>query len=91
MILIFFSVYLQDGSCRVALGPSGDGDILLVGQADMELVLPKKTDKIKIVSGEHRGCTGKLMGIDGADGIVKLDDTLDIRILDMSSLSKIST
>jgi len=57
----------------------------------MELVLPKKTDKVKIVSGENRGMTGKLMGIDGADGIVKLDESLDIRILDMSSLSKIAT
>lgn len=75
----------------MALGPSGDGEIIAVNQPDMELVLPKKTDKIKIVSGEHRGCTGKLMGIDGADGIVKLDDTLDIRILDMSCLSKMVT
>lgn len=82
---------LQDGSCRVALGPSGDGDIVTVNQAEMELVLPKKTDKIKIVSGEYRGFTGKLMGIDGADGIVKLDETLDIKILDMSSLSKMAT
>lgn len=82
---------LQDGTCRVGLGSSGEGDTILVSQADMELVLPRKTDKVKIVSGENRGMTGKLMGIDGADGIVKLDESLDIRILDMSSLSKIAT
>ena len=75
----------------MALGSAGDGDIIMISQMEMELVPPKKTDKIKIVSGEHRGCTGKLMGLDGADGIVKLDDTLDIRILDMSCLSKMAT
>ena len=84
-------IFYQDGTCRVALGSAGDGDIIMISQIEMELVPPKKTDKIKIVSGEYRGCTGKLMGIDGADGIVKLDDTLDIRILDMSCLSKMVT
>jgi transcription elongation factor SPT5 len=32
-----------------------------------------------------------MMGIDGADGIVKLDDTIDIKILDTSSLGKFAT
>jgi transcription elongation factor SPT5 len=82
---------LQDGSWRVALGTSGAGNMITVTESEMELVLPKKTDKVKIVSGEFRGCAGKLMGIDGADGIVKLDDTLDIKILDMSSLGKVAT
>ncbi|CAM6125018.1 unnamed protein product [Calypogeia fissa] len=79
---------MPDGTCRVALGPSGDGDVVTVAHSEMELVVPKKTDRIKIVSGELRRSTGKLIGIDGADGIVKMDDTLDIKILDMSSLAK---
>ncbi|CAK9231171.1 unnamed protein product [Sphagnum troendelagicum] len=82
---------MPDGSWRVALGTSGAGNMITVTESEMELVLPKKTDKVKIVSGEFRGCAGKLMGIDGADGIVKLDDTLDIKILDMSSLGKVAT
>lgn len=82
---------MLDGSWRVALGTSGASNMITVTESEMELVLPKKTDKVKIVSGEFRGCAGKLMGIDGADGIVKLDDTLDIKILDMSSLGKVAT
>ena len=72
----------------MALGSFGDGDLVVVTHSELELVVPKKTDRIKIVSGELRRSTGKLIGIDGADGIVKMDDTLDIKILDMSSLAK---
>lgn len=73
----------------MALGPSGHGDTVIVTHSEMELVVPKKTDRIKIVTGDLRRSTGKLIGIDGADGIVKMDDTLDIKILDMSSLAKV--
>ncbi|BBN10641.1 transcription elongation factor SPT5 [Marchantia polymorpha subsp. ruderalis] len=79
---------MPDGTCRVAMGPSGEGEIIVATHSELELVVPKKTDRIKIVSGELRRSTGKLIGIDGADGIVKMDDTLDIKILDMSSLGK---
>uniref|UniRef100_A0A0C9RJB2 Transcription elongation factor SPT5 n=1 Tax=Wollemia nobilis TaxID=56998 RepID=A0A0C9RJB2_9CONI len=78
-----------DGTCKVSLGPSGDGDTVSVPVSEIEIVVPKKSDKIKIINGENRGGTGKLIGIDGADGIVKLDDTLDIKILDMSNLAKL--
>lgn len=40
------------------------------------------------MGGAYRGATGKLIGIDGTDGIVKLDDTLDVKILDMVILAK---
>lgn len=60
----------------------------MVNHLEMELVLPKKTDKVKIVMGDLRGSTGKLIGVDGVDGIVKMDDTLDIKILDMGQLGK---
>lgn len=53
------------------------------------MIPPRKADKIKIMGGAHRGATGKLIGIDGTDGIVKVDDTLDVKILDMVILAKL--
>lgn len=42
------------------------------------------------MGGAHRGTTGKLIGVDGTDGIVKLEDTLDVKILDMGILAKLA-
>lgn len=83
---------LLDGTCRVLLGLSGDdGEIVTATASEIDIIPPKKSDKIKIINGEHRGGTGKLIGIDGADGIVKMDETLDIKILDMSNLAKLAS
>lgn len=83
-------LFLQDGSCRVALGPSGNGETLTVLPTEMEAVVPRKSDKIKIMGGALRGATGKLIGVDGTDGIVKVDDTLDVKILDLVILAKLA-
>lgn len=80
---------LPDGSCRVALGPSGSGETITVLPNEIEVVAPRKSDKIKIMGGAHRGATGKLIGIDGTDGIVKLDITFDVKILDLDILAKL--
>lgn len=56
----------------------------------MEAVVPRKSDKIKIMGGALRGATGKLIGVDGTDGIVKVDDTLDVKILDLVILAKLA-
>lgn len=82
---------LSDGNCKVALGPTGAGEILTVNYSEMELVVPRKSDRIKIIQGELRNATGKLMGIDNADGIVKMDDTLDVKIFDMSILARMQS
>ncbi|WOK99795.1 transcription elongation factor SPT5 [Canna indica] len=82
---------LMDGSCKVALGTFGNGETLTFPPSDLEVVRPKKSDKIKIMNGTLRGVTGKLIGIDGSDGIVKLDDTYEVKILDMEILAKLST
>ena len=82
---------LQDGSCRVALGSSGNGEIVTVLPNELEVVRPKKSDKIKIMNGNFRGYSGKLIGIDGSDGIVKLDDTYEVKILDMVILAKLAS
>ncbi|KAE9608921.1 hypothetical protein Lal_00020321 [Lupinus albus] len=81
---------LSDGSCRVALGSSGDGNTITALPSEMEAVVPRKSDKIKIMGGALRGATGKLIGVDGTDGIVKVDDTLDVKILDLVILAKLA-
>ncbi|GJT46690.1 putative transcription elongation factor SPT5 homolog 1 [Tanacetum coccineum] len=81
---------LLDGACRVALGASGDGEIITAIPDEIKAVAPNKSDKIKIMSGAQRGATGKLIGVDGSDGIVKLDETLDVKILDMHTLAKLA-
>jgi len=82
---------MMDGSYRVALGSSGDDEVVTVLQGELEPVRPKKSDKIKITSGGQRGLTGKLIGIDGNDGIVKLDDNFEVKILEMTGLAKLAT
>ncbi|KAI4337915.1 hypothetical protein L6164_016278 [Bauhinia variegata] len=80
---------LPDGSCRV-LGSSGNGETITALPSEMEAVVPRKSDKIKIMGGSLRGATGKLIGVDGTDGIVKVDDTLDVKILDLDILAKLA-
>ncbi|KAJ8760502.1 hypothetical protein K2173_015169 [Erythroxylum novogranatense] len=80
---------LPDGSCRIVLGANGNGEAITAYQNEIDVVTPRKSDKIKIMGGAHRGATGKLIGVDGTDGIVKLDDTLDVKILDMIILAKL--
>ncbi|XP_028794950.1 putative transcription elongation factor SPT5 homolog 1 [Neltuma alba] len=81
---------LADGSCRVVLGSSGNGETITALPSEMEAVVPRKSDKIKIMGGALRGATGKLIGVDGTDGIVKVDDTLDVKILDLVILAKLA-
>lgn len=85
-----YSFVVQDGSCSVALGPSGNGEIITAAPSEIDIVVPRKSDKIKIMGGAQRGATGKLIGVDGTDGIVKVDDTLDVKILDMVILAKLA-
>ncbi|KAJ4845522.1 hypothetical protein Tsubulata_013044 [Turnera subulata] len=81
---------LPDGSCRVVMGANGNGETITALPNEFELVPPRKSDKIKIMGGTYRGATGKLIGVDGTDGIVKLEDTLDVKILEMSMLAKLA-
>ncbi|WJX34072.1 hypothetical protein P8452_22220 [Trifolium repens] len=81
---------LPDGSYKVCLGSSGNGETITALPSEMEAVVPRKSDKIKIMGGALRGSTGKLIGVDGTDGIVKVDDTLDVKILDLVILAKLA-
>lgn len=79
----------QDGSCIVALGNRGEGDTVMATQNEARLVCPSKNDHVKIVGGKCRGSTAKLIGFDGADSLVRLDDSLDIKIMKPAMLAKL--
>ncbi|XP_042474526.1 putative transcription elongation factor SPT5 homolog 1 [Zingiber officinale] len=81
---------LMDGSCKVAVGSAGNGETMTVTPSDVEVIRPKKSDRIKIMNGDMRGATGRLIGVDGSDGIVKLDDTYEVKILDLVLLAKLA-
>ncbi|XP_057490454.1 putative transcription elongation factor SPT5 homolog 1 isoform X2 [Actinidia eriantha] len=80
---------LPDGSCSINLGSSGNGETVTALPDEIEIVVPRKSDKIKIMGGPQRGQTGRLIGIDGSDGIVKVDEYFDVKILDMNILAKL--
>nr|CAB3447986.1 unnamed protein product [Digitaria exilis] len=79
---------LPDGSCRVALGSLGDGDELIATANELEVVRPRRNEKLKIMNGAMRGFTGKLIGVDGSDGIVRVEGASDVKIVDMAILGK---
>ena len=54
------------------------------------MVRPKKNEKLKIMNGSMRGVTGKLIGIDGSDGIVRVEGSLNVQIVDMVILGKVA-
>ncbi|OWM85073.1 hypothetical protein CDL15_Pgr027860 [Punica granatum] len=80
---------LPDGTCRVALGPTGNGEMITVLPSEIEMVVPGKSDKVRIMGGSLRGQNGKLMGVDANDCIVRLEENLDIKILDLGILAKL--
>ncbi len=48
---------------------------------------PVKLNTVKVLHGNFKNRIGKLLGIDGEDGIVKMEIDLKIAILDMSLLA----
>ena len=57
---------------------------------ELEVVRPKKNEKLKIMNGSMRGVTGKLIGVDGSVGIVRVEGSLDVKIVDMVILGKVA-
>jgi len=87
--LFFLCGHHQDGSCVVALGHRGEGETIRATQNKVSLVCPKKNERVKILGGKYCGSTAKVIGEDGQDGIVKLDESLDIKILKLTILAKL--
>jgi transcription elongation factor SPT5 len=81
---------VQDGECQVVFDDENTTES--VPEADARHVQPDKNDKVIVTSGDNevaRGSTGTLIGVDDADGIVKMDSDLEIKILPMAMLAKL--
>ncbi|XP_044952999.1 putative transcription elongation factor SPT5 homolog 1 isoform X2 [Hordeum vulgare subsp. vulgare] len=82
---------LLDGSYRVALGSSGSGDEVTALPDELEIIRPKKSDRVKIMNGAMRGVIGRLIGVDGSDVIVRVEGSLELKIVDLGILGKLAT
>ncbi|ORY05248.1 transcription elongation factor Spt5 [Basidiobolus meristosporus CBS 931.73] len=76
-------------SCEIVL--DGSNDKLSLPVDYIEPVKPNKNDKIKVMGGEFKGQVGTLIGIDGQDGIVKLEGGRDFKILNINGLAKFAS
>eukprot|EP00743_Colponemidia_sp_Colp-15_P002010 GILK01002184.1.p1 GENE.GILK01002184.1~~GILK01002184.1.p1 ORF type:complete len:703 (+),score=101.51 GILK01002184.1:3-2111(+) len=76
-------------TCHVHLLTSDE--LIAISPESLEPIVPTNKDTVKIIKGDYKGNTGHLIGIDGTDGIVRLDENYDLKILDMSSFAKLYT
>ncbi|CAG8603599.1 1717_t:CDS:10, partial [Racocetra fulgida] len=60
----------------------------LFEQRFLKPVLPQKKERIKMIGGEHKGQLGMLVGVDGADGVVKVKGGKDFKIVNMNMMAK---
>eukprot|EP01119_Soliformovum_irregulare_P001937 TRINITY_DN1184_c0_g1_i1.p1 TRINITY_DN1184_c0_g1~~TRINITY_DN1184_c0_g1_i1.p1 ORF type:complete len:997 (-),score=365.73 TRINITY_DN1184_c0_g1_i1:156-3146(-) len=70
-------------TCRVELKESGD--YISVPKDAVDPVHPTNKCQIKIIRGDMKGTLASLVGVDGEDGIVKIE--FDITILDLHNLA----
>ncbi|XP_031557165.1 transcription elongation factor SPT5-like [Actinia tenebrosa] len=59
--------------------------------SNIDSVEPSKLEKVKVITGDDRECTGTLINIDNDDGIIKMDKTEQLKILPLKYLAKIAT
>ncbi|GLD93079.1 hypothetical protein PINS_up001671 [Pythium insidiosum] len=67
-----------------------DGQFITVSLEDVQPTVPEKQDTVIILSGDEAGQTGSLIGVDGTDGIVKVDGGSEIKIYAIASLAKLA-
>ncbi|CAI6009806.1 unnamed protein product [Closterium sp. NIES-65] len=89
MTTVVIREVLPDGSCRVGASNASESELFIVGPSEMDIVLPRSHDRVKILRGPLRGAVGKLMGVDAAEGIVKVDGEPDVKTIEITGLGKL--
>ena len=58
--------------------------------ASLALAKPQKKDRVRVVAGDdNRGAAGELIGVDGTDGVLKMDETQDVSIFHIETLARV--
>uniref|UniRef100_A0A061QXC9 Global transcription factor group a2 n=1 Tax=Tetraselmis sp. GSL018 TaxID=582737 RepID=A0A061QXC9_9CHLO len=92
------AVDVDTGACTVEVGTIGeDGQFesapgaqeVTCHSGKLTLVRPEKKNAVKIMRGATCGQTGLLVGVDVADGIVRLDSNDDIKIIELNFLGRL--
>ena len=66
-----------------------DGTVETAPEATLRLAKPQKKDRVRVVAGDERGKSAELIGVDGADGVLKMDETKDISIHGIENLARV--
>ena len=68
-----------------------EGVSIVLDAGNLQPVRASKRDRVKIIRGEWKDELGTLMGIDGGDGIVRLDGkgAVDFKIIRLKDIAKI--
>merc|ERR1719273_883328 len=74
------------GMCSVFLNE--EERTINIAAEHLQPVTPVRGDKIKVIMGEDHDSTGHLLSIDGQEGVVKLDQSGDVKLLQMKFLCK---
>ena len=81
---------LANGDRRLESLETGPGSVVTTPLATLALAKPQKKDRVRVVAGDdNRGAAAELFGVDGSDGVVKLDRTKDISIHEIGALARI--
>jgi len=75
------------GMCSVFL-PDEDRTVSIAAE-HLQPVQPTRGTKVKVILGEDRDSTGLLLSIDSQEGVVKLDQNGDVKMLQLKYLCKI--
>jgi len=75
------------GMCSVFL-PDEDRTVSIAAE-HLQPVQPSRGDRVKVIMGEDRDSTGSLLSIDSQEGVVKLDQNGDVKMLQLKYLCKL--
>jgi len=75
------------GMCSVFL-PDEDRTVSIAAE-HLQPVQPSRGDRVKVIMGEDRDSTGSLLSIDSQEGVVKLDQNGDVKMLQLKFLCKL--
>lgn len=80
---------ISGGMCSVFL-PKEDRVVNILSE-HLEPVVPSNGDRVKVIEGEDREITGKLLSIDNNESVVKVDHGDDLKMLPLGFLCKMKS